>query len=63
MAIGPNVDVGDVNFELKLSLINMEQASQFYGKPNEDTSAHLQNFLKLCETIVIEGIAADVIRL
>jgi hypothetical protein len=26
VAIGPNIEVWDVNFELKLSLINMEQA-------------------------------------
>ena len=31
VATGPNVDVGDVNFELKSSLINMVQASPFYG--------------------------------
>ena len=33
VATGPNVDVGDVNFELKSSLINMVQASPFCGKP------------------------------
>src|SRR6185312_6117635 len=43
VATGPNVDVGDVNFELKSSLINMVQASPFYGKPNEDANTHLQN--------------------
>ena len=37
----PNVDVGDVNFELKSSLIYMVQASPFCGKPNEDANAHL----------------------
>ena len=36
VATGPNVDVGDMNFELKSSLINMVQASPFCGKPNED---------------------------
>ena len=36
VATRPNVDVVDVNFELKSSLINMEQASPFCGKPNED---------------------------
>ena len=41
VATGPNVDVGDVNFELKSSLINMVQASPFCGKPNEDVNAHL----------------------
>ena len=41
VAIGPNINVGDENFELKSSLINMVQASPFYGKPNEDVNAHL----------------------
>ena len=40
VATGSNA-VGDVNFELKSSLINMVQASPFCGKPNEDASAHL----------------------
>jgi hypothetical protein len=63
MATGPNINVGDVNFELKSSLNNMVQASPFYGKPNEDANAHLQNFLELCETIVIRGVAANASRL
>jgi hypothetical protein len=41
----------------------MVQASPFCGKPNEDANAHLQNFLELCETVVIRGVAADVIKL
>jgi hypothetical protein len=41
VATRPNVDVGDVNFELKYSLINMVQASPLCGKPNEDDNAHL----------------------
>jgi hypothetical protein len=60
---GHNVDAGDVNFELKSSLINMVQASQFCGKPNEDANAHLQNFLELCKTVTIWGVTADAIRL
>ena len=59
----PNINVGDVNFELKSSLINMVQASPFCGKPNEDANAHLQNFLELCNTVVIRGVTADVIKL
>ena len=63
VATGPSINVGDVNFELKSSLINMAQASPFCGKPNEDANAHLQNFLELCDTIVIRGVAADVVKL
>ena len=63
VATGPNINVGDMNFELKSSLINMVQASPFGGKPNEDTNAHLQNFLELCDTVVIWVVAADVVKL
>ena len=62
MATGPNIDVGDVNFELKFSLINIVQASPFCGKLNEDANAHLQNFLELCKTVTIRGVTADAIR-
>ena len=51
----PNINVRDVNFELKSSLINMVQASPFCGKPNEDANAYLQNFLEFCDTVVIRG--------
>ena len=33
VATGPSINVGDVNFELKSSLINMVQTSPFCGKP------------------------------
>ena len=62
VATGPNNNVGDVNFELKSSLISMVQASPLCGKPNEDVNAHLQDFLELCDTIVW-GVAVDVIKL
>jgi hypothetical protein len=38
---GPTTMMGDRNFELKLSLINMVQANPFSSKPNEDANAHL----------------------
>ena len=60
---GHNVNVGDMNFELKSSLINIVKTSPFCSKPNEDTNAHLQSFLELCDTIVIRGVSADAIKL
>ena len=63
VATGLNIDVGDVNFELKSSLINMVQARPFCSKPNEDANAHLQNFLELCKTVTIRGVMADAMRL
>jgi len=38
---GPAINVGDNEFELKPSLINMVQASQFCEKAHEDASAYL----------------------
>jgi hypothetical protein len=38
---GPETNVGDGNFELKPTLINMVQQSPFYGKASEDVNAHL----------------------
>src|SRR6185312_5742393 len=42
VATSPNINVGDVNFKLKSSLINMVQDSPFCGKPNEDANAYFQ---------------------
>ena len=39
---GPTLEVnGDLDFEIKPSLINMVQATLFSGKAQEDASAHL----------------------
>ena len=38
---GPEVNTGGENFEIKMGLITMVQASPFCGKANEDASAHL----------------------
>ena len=60
---GPEVNTGGENFEIKTGLITMAQAIPFYGKANEDASAHLQQFLELCSTFVIKGVSQDAIRL
>ena len=62
MPIGPAVNMGTKNFELRTGLIMMVQANQFYGLPSEDASAHLQHFLELCDTIVIKDVAQGSIR-
>ena len=63
MPVGPAINMGTKNFELRTGLIMMVQANQFYGLPSEDASAHLQHFLELCDTIVIKDIAQASIRL
>jgi hypothetical protein len=41
MLIGPAVNMGDVNFEMKTYLITMVQANPFRGLPSEDVNTHL----------------------
>jgi hypothetical protein len=41
----------------------MVKANPFYGLPSEDANAHLQHLLELCDTVVIEGVAQEIIRL
>jgi hypothetical protein len=61
--IGPAVNTGTRNFELCTGLVTMVQANQFCGLPSEDTNAHLQYFLELCDTIVIRDVAPASIKL
>jgi uncharacterized protein YggU (UPF0235/DUF167 family) len=59
----PKINTGNGNFEIKTRLIVMVQASPFRGKPNEDASTHLQQFLELCSSFTIRGVEEDAIRL
>ncbi|XP_066161948.1 uncharacterized protein [Oryza sativa Japonica Group] len=63
VAIGPQINMGVVDFDLKSSLITMAQASPFYGKPNEDANAHLQQFLEICSTYTIKGVSPNAVKL
>jgi len=58
----PAADI-DRSFELKPTLINMVQASQFCGKPHEDASAQLPHFLEIYSTFTIKDIPKDAILL
>ena len=55
--VGPAINTSNGNFELRTGLITMVQANQFCGLLSEDANAHLQHFLKLCDTIVIKDVA------
>jgi len=63
ITIGPRVEVEEVDFEIKTSLITMVQASTFCGKAHEDANAHLQLFLEVRGTTAIKGVTANTICL
>jgi hypothetical protein len=41
----------------------MVQQSSFHGKASEDSNAHLQHFLEICNTFTIRGVTQDEVRL
>ena len=61
--VGPSVNIGDTDFELKSILISMAQSSPFCGKPIENASAHLQQFLEIYGTYTMKGVSLDAVRL
>ena len=51
------------NFELKPALITMVQQHQFTGHPTEDPNEHLGRFLKMANTVKLNGVRPEVIKL
>ena len=44
------------NFELKPALITMVQQHQFTGHPTEDSNEHLGRFLRMVNTVKLNGV-------
>ena len=57
----PVVDAN--NFELKPALITMVQQHQFTGHPTEDPNEHLGRFLTMANTVKLNGVRPEVIKL
>jgi Retrotransposon gag protein len=57
----PTVAAND--FELKPTLINMVSQNQFAGLAHEDPNQHLANFEEFCNTLKMNGVTPDVIKL
>ena len=51
------------NFELQPALISFVEQNQFGGRPLENPHLHLRNFLAKYDTIKLNGVSADTIRL
>ena len=51
------------NFELKPALITMVQQHQFTGHPSEDPNEHLGRYLRMSNTVELNGVNPDVIKL
>ena len=50
------------NFELKLALNTMVQQHQFTRHPSEDPNEHLGKFLRMANTMKLNGVNPDVIK-
>jgi len=51
------------NFEVKPSLIKFMKGGSFGGHPSEDPNMHLHDVLAKCDTIKLNGVSTDAIRL
>ena len=51
------------NFELKPALIAMVQQHQFTGHPSKDPNEHLGRFMRMANTVKLNGVRPDVIKL
>ena len=51
------------NFELKPTLITMVHQHQFTGHPTEDPNEHLGRFLRMANTVKLNGVRPKVIKL
>ena len=51
------------NFELKLALITMVQQHQYTGHPNKDPNEHMGRFLRMANTMKLNGVRQEVIKL
>src|ERR1044072_1959190 len=55
--------VAGVNFELRPGFINMVNQNQYGGSALEDPHAHLERFIRVCNTFTSPNIPANVIRM
>nr|GEZ23323.1 reverse transcriptase domain-containing protein [Tanacetum cinerariifolium] len=68
----PTIGVGDAivvplvlasQFELKIELLNLVTAISFHGFENDDPHSHIRRFTKITQTIKLNQIPHDIIKL
>ncbi|KAK4259783.1 hypothetical protein QN277_006078 [Acacia crassicarpa] len=57
-----NPAVNANNFEIKPSLISLVQQSSFSGSELEDPNQHIETLLQICDTIKMNGVPEDALR-
>ena len=55
--------IEDNNFELKPALITMVKQHQYTGHPSEDPNEHMGRFLQMENTVKLNGVRPEVIKL
>jgi hypothetical protein len=58
-----HANAGGVQFELRPNFISLVNQSQFSGGSLEDPHAHLERFIRNCNTCRINNVSAEAIRL
>ena len=51
------------NFELKLALITIVQQHQFIGHPSDDPNEHIGRFMRMANTVKLNGVRPEVIKM
>ena len=51
------------NFELKPALITMVQQHQYISHPSENLNEHMRRFLRMTNTVKLNGVRPEVIKL
>ena len=55
-------EIEENNFELKPALITMVRQNQFIGHPSEDPNENMGRFLRMANTVKMNGVRLDVIK-
>ena len=56
-------DIEANKFEIKPALITMVQSHQFTGHPSEDTNEYMGRFMRMTNTVKLNGVIPEVIKL